>query len=445
MPQITSNTAFSLQRKLLKNTILSGVITSVLSALLVVFMVGYDNHDVMDEMMKKQALVLLSDSDLQKYEDYHDELGLSFQIKDGNQTIGHLPHQISQNIAHDEFDNVYADGAWWRVYKTTKDARDITIAQPWLTRYESLFEGVEHTLWMMMVLVLLSMIGMWHTVRQALNILGDTCQKIAQKNIDDLSPIHQTPMFVELSPMIQSVNHLLSRLGSAINNEKRFTADAAHELRTPLAAIDMKLQLMRRKYPDRHEMSADFDELQNDIKRATSLVHNLLLLARLDPARHDDLPKDSIDVAALLAEISTHTNQLIDKHHKAIDFTMYNQLPNNQTLHGNYELIFTALRNLMDNAVRYHKPAGRIVLRAELAQEGAQSFVKFIIQDDGEGVDLSKHSKLGERFFRASNCTEGSGLGLSIVQKIVALHHGYMQFGRGIDDTGLSVTLYLAL
>ena len=258
---------------------------------------------------------------------------------------------------------------------------------------------------------------------------------IAEKSAHDLSLIDQPqPELKELQPMIKQLNQMLTRLDQALVAEQRFTADASHELRSPLSAIQMRLQLLQRQYAEIPELKSQLQLIQNDVKRGTQVLENLLLLARLDPMDEVQLPRTWISVDTLTQDVFKALEPLINEKNIKIHID-----GENCKIYANAELIFICIRNLMDNAIRYSPVGGNIYI--SFGHLNNQIF--FEIENDGQGVTQDVLDRLGERFYRALGTqTQGSGLGLSICKKIIALHQGQIEF-KSSEYGGLNVILYL--
>ena len=146
--------------------------------------------------------------------------------------------------------------------------------------------------------------------------------------------------------MVWQLNQLLERLKQSLVAEQRFTADASHELRSPLSAIQMRLQVLKRKYPD---LAQDLVSIQNDVSRGTQVLENLLLLARLDPTNTSQLPKTEIDVQLVVKEVI----QALQPFALEKNIQIQTELSPDLYIMANEKLIFSCLRNLVDNAIRY--------------------------------------------------------------------------------------------
>ena len=182
-------------------------------------------------------------------------------------------------------------------------------------------------------------------------------------------------------------------------------------------------------------IEADLQRLREDVARTTALVENLLQLARLDPELADALVSDTIDVQGLLDDVvrvcapqAATKNIAISVHCRVATMT------------GNRDALLTALRNLVHNGISYGRMDGKV----DIAAESAKDVIRLTVRDDGDGVAEVDRQRLTQRFFRVlGSGVQGSGLGLSIVARVVELHHGDLQFGSGLDGRGLGVVLAL--
>jgi two-component system sensor histidine kinase QseC len=259
--------------------------------------------------------------------------------------------------------------------------------------------------------------------------------EIAEKNVNDLSLIQQPQSeFKELQPMVNQLNQMFIRLEQALVAEQRFTADASHELRSPLSAIHMRLQLLQRKYTEVPEIHHQLSLIQNDVFRGTQVLENLLLLARLDPTDKSDLPKTWVSLEKMTHSVLSALETFIDE--KQVQLHIQSEDAN---VDVNEELMFICIRNLIDNAIRYTPQQGNIYI--DLGH--FEGWKLFEIQNDGEGVSKEVIARLGERFFRALGTqTHGSGLGLSICKTVIDLHQGKIDFSAS-EYGGLKISLYL--
>ena len=320
--------------------------------------------------------------------------------------------------------SVWVEGELWRVY-VRPGPRGITaqVAQPMEERLEMLEDMAEDLAWP--ALTLLALLGLlsWALIRRLLRPLEDAAMRIDAKSPHDLAPVqaHNPPR--ELQPILDALNALLARLATALDGERRFTADAAHELRTPLAALRMRVQLIERelKLPTTH-----LQQLRADLDRCTALVESLLALARLEP-QAEGLVREAVDLNALLDGLSLPPNVRVER---ALAVPRLRAAP---------ALLNSALRNLIDNAARYGRVGGRVRIETMQLPHGG---IRLAVRDDGMGVPSEQRARLGERFFRVLGTGQtGNGLGLSIVARIAALHGATLHFEEGLEGRGLGAVL----
>ncbi|USX21590.1 ATP-binding protein [Oxalobacteraceae bacterium OTU3REALA1] len=322
----------------------------------------------------------------------------------------------------------------WRVFVVRDDERrfEVQVGQKHKKRFDILEELAE-SLWLPVLgfLALLALVC-WALTGRVLKPLHRTASAIAAKTPDDLALVPTAGQPRELLPIVLALNGVLGRLDAALQAERRFTADAAHELRTPLAGLHMHVQLLQRQHPD---LAASFQKLRQDIARMTGLVDSLLALARLDPLAREQLVRQPVALAPLLERLVAAHADVAEQ--RGITLSARCDL---DQVDANPQMLEIMLRNLIDNALRYC-PAGS---RVEIAADRIAGSGRIVVRDDGPGVDDASRQRLTERFFRVLGQGQGgSGLGLSIVKRIADLHGIDIVFGTGLDGRGLGVTLNL--
>ncbi len=230
---------------------------------------------------------------------------------------------------------------------------------------------------------------------------------------NNLEPIDSTNVPCEISPLLKALNSLFKRLSHAFENDRRFTADAAHELRTPLAAMKTQAQVAKRS-KNAAERDSAIDKMLVGVDRATRLVEQLLTLARVDP--ETGLAKGGQVNLNRLAEgaIADHEQQAWQKR-----ITLQLNADKTFSVSGHRESLCILLRNLLDNAIRYTPDRGEVHVSL---REGSRG-IMLCVDDSGPGIPASERERIFGRFIRlAGQETNGSGLGLSIVQRIASLH-----------------------
>jgi two-component system sensor histidine kinase QseC len=440
--------AYSLRRRLIGSVLGVSVLVWAISLGLVVHVAWRETSEVFDDSLEEGArLALVLGAALEKQGALRgldaqpareaEKLALYYQIVGAD---GHVlrraegapsrPFSIELQL-RSGYRNVRADGETWRVYLLRADGLNfqVQIGQPWDERLELLEEMAEALLWPALVLLAMLACFCWWVIRRLLQPIERTAQRIAAKTPADLDPVTTTQEPRELLPIVRAFNLVLGRLNRALQTERRFTADAAHELRTPLAALRMRIQLLQRVRTDSSDAIA-LQPLRDDVDRCTALVESLLALARIEPERPQSLHLEIIDLAALFDAVA---QGIAAERGRTVSIDC-----RASTLRAHPTLLQSALRNIVDNALKYGAPGGRVVI--ESLHHGDR--IRVAVRDDGPGVAPADRERLGERFFRVlGSGVTGSGLGLSIVAHIAALHGATLSFEGGLDGCGLGVVL----
>ena len=438
----------SLQTKLIKTSLFSSILTGLLALLLFVLISLYQIMQVQDQIMDEIAdMLLIADITThsgQQVDELSDEFDIQYQLKDQQHILTEskefpLEQQNSklQTQASNGYRYIWQDQQLWRMY-SAEDAElnmSVTMLQPVGERFKELAQNVMGYSLVLILLWFMQWLILHFAVKRQFKVIQQLSKNIAEKNADDLAPIQQqVPELKELQPMVLQLNQLLQRLKQSLLAEQRFTADASHELRSPLSAIQMRLQVLKRKYPD---LNQDLASIQNDVSRGTQVLENLLLLARLDPTNTHQLPKIDVNLQAIVYDVIQALQPFALE--KNIQITTH--IADDLSIFANEKLIFTCVRNLVDNAIRYAGQGGYVFIDVQQRQQN----MIMTIADDGQALTEEILQRLGERFYRALGTkTQGSGLGLSICQKIMQLHAGEIHFSKS-GYGGLQVTLQLPL
>ena len=271
---------------------------------------------------------------------------------------------------------------------------------------------------------------LWWVIAASLRPLVKLTQAVASRQPDNLAPLDVAAPR-EVMPLIERLNHLFARTGKLIENERRFTADASHELRTPIAAIKAQLQVAQGA-SDAAGRDHALDNAIQGCNRATHLIGQLLTLARLESV--DTTALQACRLRTLVAEVMAELAP------QALEAGVHLELRDGAdiTVQGLPALLQVMVPNLLDNAVRY-TPAGTLVTVDIMHQQGKPCIR---ISDNGSGLPAAELAKITQRFYRPlGTSASGSGLGLSIVQRIVELHQATLQITPAADGVGLSVTV----
>jgi two-component system sensor histidine kinase QseC len=240
-----------------------------------------------------------------------------------------------------------------------------------------------------------------------------------------------------MQPLVAALNGLFARIAQLLEAERRFTADAAHELRTPIAAIRAQAQVALAAASDEGERRHALEATLIGCDRAAHLVDQLLTLSRLEYAA--PAPATALDVSALARRVVADLAPLALAKQQSIELDAAQPC----SARGDEALLGALLRNLVDNAIRYSPPSARV--RVAVAPGAAEARkVELTVEDSGPGMTDEHRAHLGERFFRVlGNEQPGSGLGWSIVRRIAAAHGATIDVGRSAALGGLRVRVVL--
>jgi two-component system sensor histidine kinase QseC len=273
---------------------------------------------------------------------------------------------------------------------------------------------------------------LWFAIRRGLTPLRRLEGELASRSPERLDALSEEGLPRELNPLVRTLNRLFGRVGQTLDNERRFTSDAAHELRTPLAALRMQLQVAQRT-PDEAERRSAIDKALRGADRMGHLVTQLLALARLESSGLAGETRE-VDLNGVVGEVAADLVAMAEERAIRLDVELDALHP----VRGNHDLVRVLVRNLLDNALRYAGSGGRV--RVSLASRVDGTALR--VADDGPGVAAVERDKLGLRFHRFGPQTaEGVGLGLSIVRRIAELHGATLNFEDGLEGHGLAVVV----
>ena len=438
---------WSLRRRLLGAIMAASTALWLVSLGIVTVIAWQETNDVFDDALEESGyMIMAATTDWNERGLLHErgadgahgrKVDMQYQIVAAGRVIqrtGDAPARpfVSNFDDDDGFAEALVGDKRWRVFVVRDAARDVEVQVGQRTRQRyDILEELAESLWLPVlgVLVLLGLVC-WLITGRILRPLRATAASIAAKTPGDLALVDTAGQPREVLPIVAALNGVLGRLDAALQSERRFTADAAHELRTPLAGLHMHVQLLQRQHPDLVE---PFQKLRTDIARVTALVDSLLTLARLDPLAHEQLVRQEVALRPLAERLlATHAREAA---RRGIAMTLQGDL---QSVRADPQLLEIVLRNLLDNALRYCPDGSRIEIEARRVGTGA----RIVVRDDGPGVDEASRRRLSERFFRVLGTAQpGSGLGLSIVRRIADLHGYQLGFGPGVDGRGLAVSL----
>ncbi|GJJ04351.1 two-component sensor histidine kinase [Duganella rhizosphaerae] len=332
------------------------------------------------------------------------------------------------------FGTITHQGERWRVYNESRSDYFMQIAQPFSVRERIAAKMALRIVPPLLVLLPALAALIWIVVGMALRPLEQVAQAVRGRSPGVLQPLETRGMPPELLPIVVALNGLLEKIDSAMAAQRSFIADAAHELRSPLTALKLQLQLAERAGSD-EQRNVAFHRLHERLDRSTHLVHQLLTLARHE--QHQALPTPvPTDVLALARQVVADHSILAEN--RGIDLGVAGSgEPLWVPVHP--EGLSVMLSNLVDNAVRYTQPGGQVDVTAGMER----GLACLRVADNGPGVPEAERGRLFDRFYRPDgNAVWGCGLGLSIVRNVVDGHGAEIELSSN-GGVGLVVSVYL--
>ena len=329
----------------------------------------------------------------------------------------------------DGFVDMPIDGRRWRVYylsDPTGGLRRVAVGQDLAERAE-LAEGLllSQLLPWLAVLPLL-LVALAFSVRRALAPLRSISHALERRDANDLTPIGSAGVPADLVALVGAIDRLLLRVDDAIRQERRFTADAAHELRTPIATAQAHWDALRLS-SDAADRERAVAGVSGGLQRLAHLVSQMLAMARADAST--GLRHDPIDWRSVIGQALEDALAVIEAHDAQVDVDWPDAGVEPMPMAGDAGLLASMLRNLVDNAARYGRPGGRVGI--QVAAD------RIVVEDEGPGLDEATRAHLGERFHRSAGSRHpGSGLGVSIATRVCALHGLDIRFENRTGPSG---------
>lgn len=341
-------------------------------------------------------------------------------------------------MAHDAgFTYAETGDGRWRVYTHVSPQGIVQVGQPVEMRAALARDLSSRVVTPLLVfLPLLGLFIMW-LLRPGLAALNETSRLVSDRDAARLDPLPTENVPSELLPLVRQINALMARLAEALEAHRRFLADAAHGLRSPIAAIGLQAELAARS---RNAATLDtaHEELVRGTRRAARLVQQLLDFARLEPGTAGEPPRP-LDLAALVRDVlSAHALQAEER---GVDLGA--DMPAEVPLTGRESELRALLANLVDNALRYAPPQSAVTV----AIRRRPACAEIEVTDAGPGIPAAERERVFERFYRVEgDSTRGTGLGLSIARAIVERHRGTIRLADarpGAALPGLAVHIEL--
>lgn len=413
----------------------------------VVVKADHEIEEVFDANLAQHAtlLVMRLDDDLDRIDaesvvpQHKYQKPLSFQVwKHGTRLMVHSADVPAARLSAREtgYSTVFENGENWRVFGLWDPKREylVQVRDALDDRRHVILDIVKGLAVPLVIAPPLFALLVWVGTGRALRPLSRVSAEIARRDPGYLDPLEgEVPG--EIAPVVERLNELLARLRESLESERRFTADAAHELRTPLAALRAHVQVAQGAR-DAAERDQALAGALAGVERATHVAEQLLTLARLEQGAWKEAA-EPFDLRRLAADCVADRAGTAASRRIALAL----EGAESATARGHAGLVAIALGNLLDNAIRYTTPGTEVVVSIAAADGGWA----ITVSDAGPGIPADRREEALQRFARlGQEGAEGSGLGLSIVARVAQLHGGTLRLADGPGGRGLSATLALA-
>ena len=330
------------------------------------------------------------------------------------------------------FSDLSLHNSKWRVYTMIHPHRTVQVSQGDDVRLEIASHSAMRVLFPVAILIPLSWLLIGVVVSRLLRPLESVTEAAIHRDVASHTPLPTENVPEEVAPLIQAMNDLIARLGEALELQRQFLSEAAHELRTPLAALQLQIENLARNH-SREDLDIRIEEMRRGSQRASRLVGQLLKIARYE-AQNKPLARSAIQLDSLVKSCIADFVPLAD--HRGIDLGMTHDEAVSIT--GNSEDLRILIGNLIDNAIRYTPEGGKVDVSVSILDHDAV----VEILDTGPGIPESLLSRAFDRFFRAAGQeTEGSGIGLAIVKAIAQRESAKVVLANRQGRHGLSARI----
>ena len=436
------------------NSIRSNLIAALIGAMVAAMFVGgwatysaahNEASDLFDYQLQQIALSLRDQTFQGSAEALANDESLDYVIRVWNRTgltiYSSRRHQSMPELTRLGYSTADSEEGKWRIFAIQHHGMTIAVAQPMRVRNQLATDAAWRTLKPFLLLLPALALIFWVLVSRGLRPLSHLAQSLKVRSSESLEPIQGLDVPDEVEPLVSSLNDLLTRLKAARDMQRAFVADAAHELRSPLTALQLQVQLVERAESE-DARNAALEDLKNGLQRTTHTVQQMLILARQEPgaAEYTVVP---VSLAALVRSLVVDHQRLAEAQHLDLGVT---EADEGAIVQGDIDALRILLANLVGNALRYTPAGGRVDVACGLSEEGV--FLEVV--DTGPGVPESERDRVFDRFYRRSNegiaadgGKSGSGLGLSIVRTIADRHGAAVSLSES-ESGGLRVRVLFA-
>ncbi len=437
------------------NSIRSNLIAALIGAMFAAMFFGgwatysaahNEASDLFDYQLQQIALSLRDQTFQGSAEALASDESLDYVIRVWNQTgltiYSSRRHQSMPELTRLGYSTADSDEGEWRIFAIQHHGMTIAVAQPMRVRNQLATDAAWRTLKPFLLLLPALALICWLLVSRGLQPLAQLAQSLRVRSPESLEPLPEPDVPDEVAPLVGSLNDLLARLKVARDAQRAFVADAAHELRSPLTALQLQLQLVERAESDVARSQALAD-LKNGLRRTTHAVQQMLTLARQEPgaAEYAMVP---VSLAALVRAVVVEHERLAEAQQLDLGVTDADE---SAVVQGDADALRILLANLVGNALRYTPAGGRVDVACGQNEDG--TFLEVV--DNGPGIPAAERERVFDRFYRRHDDNavgigekSGSGLGLSIVRTIADRHGASVRLSDaqpGDEASGLRVTV----
>ena len=405
----------------------------------------HDADQIFDYHMQQMALSLRSSTPLSnteakarvQAEGGSDDMVVQMWSPDGVQMFHSVSRAKLPQRAVLGFSNVKANNTVYRVFSIQTENQTVQVAQDLAVRRNMAGNLALRTLGPIAVMMPILMLVVWWVVSGSLDPVARVRKQVASRQADDLSPVSEAGLPDEVRPLVQELNLLFGRVQTAFDAQQNFVADAAHELRTPLAALRLQAQsLDRAESLEARKLAVS--RLTAGIDRATRLVEQLLVLARQEATAATGAVCRQVDLADLARRTVADLAGVAAA--KGVDVGVeLDMSPTGPTsVEGQPDALQILLRNLVDNAIKYTPSGGT----ADLSVRNEPGRIVVTVEDSGPGIPPEERERVFDRFYRvAGSEAAGSGLGLAIIKAIAERHGASLVLGQSERLGGLAASV----
>ncbi|MFC4929880.1 ATP-binding protein [Massilia sp. GCM10023247] len=427
--------------------LLAAITLAALAQASIAYNAALDDADqIFDYHMQQMALSLRSSTPLSNTEAQNrqegiepgpgnDDLVVQMWSPDGVQVFHSVSRARLPQRAVLGFSNVKANGTTYRVFSIQTSGQTVQVAQDLAVRRNMASNLALRTLGPIAVMMPILMLVVWWVVSGSLEPVARVRSQVASRQADDLSPVSESGLPDEVRPLVHELNLLFGRVRTAFDAQQNFVGDAAHELRTPLAALRLQAQsLDRADTPEARKVAVG--RLTAGIDRATRLVEQLLVLARQEAS--SDAATGPVDLAELARRTVGDLVGLAAA--KEVDLGL--QHADQATIDGQPDALHILLRNLVENGVKYTPQGGTVDIAVRLEKDAAV----VVVEDSGPGIPPEERERVFDRFYRVPGSdAAGSGLGLAIIKAIAERHGASLHLDTSERLGGLAATVRFPL